>query len=83
MVGLSKVSEKSSTVRRSLSYRVKPNCSNVNKKRSNFYLILGIRLMYKFVISYIKRNFFFLVFLKYWSSSHGFNKLVIKAQNAC
>jgi len=40
--------------------------------------------MYKFVISYIKRKkIIFLVFLKYWSSSHGFNKLVIKVQNAC
>ena len=49
--------------------------SNVNQKN----LISGIRLMYKIVTLDIKReqhNFF--EFLKYWPSSHDFNKLVIK-----
>ena len=38
--------------------------------------------MYKRVILNIKRNQndFFLEFLKYWPSSHYFNKLVIKAK---
>jgi len=38
--------------------------------------------MYKFVIPDIKRkkNNFFWIFLKYWSSSRDFNKLVIKAK---
>ena len=40
--------------------------------------------MFKFVISNTKRkqNNFVLVFLKYRPSSHDFDKLVIKAQNA-
>jgi hypothetical protein len=37
-----------------------------------------IRFTYKFVIQKTKR--FFLEFLKYWPSSHGLNKLVIKAK---
>ena len=37
--------------------------------------------MYKFVIPYTKRRQKdFLEFLKYWPSSHGLNKLVIKAK---
>ena len=42
-----------------------------------------MRLTYKFVIPDTKRKQnIFLVFLKYEPSSHGFKKLVIKAQNA-
>jgi hypothetical protein len=59
-------------------------------KRTNFYLTLGIRLTCEFVIlcglngDLIKENkIIFLVFLKYWPSSHDFHKLVIKGQNAC
>jgi len=37
--------------------------------------------MYKFIISDTKKKkIFFGCCLKYWSSSHGFNKLVIKAK---
>ena len=38
--------------------------------------------MYKFIIPHTKRRpkEFFLEFLKYWPSSHGLNKLVIKAK---
>jgi hypothetical protein len=37
--------------------------------------------MYKFVIPNLKEDKKdFLEFLKYWPSSHGFNKLVIKAE---
>jgi hypothetical protein len=46
-------------VRRSLSYRVKPNHPNVNKRTT--FLISWIRFTYKFVILNIKRkqnNFF-------------------------
>jgi hypothetical protein len=47
-------------------------------------LISGIRLTYKFVIPDTKKIIFFLFF---WNidlaSSHGFNKLVIKAQDTC
>jgi hypothetical protein len=40
--------------------------------------------MYKFLISDTNRKQNnFLVFLKYRPSSHGYNKLVIKSQNAC
>ena len=39
------VYEKLSTVNKSLSYQVKPNCSNVNKR----ILISGIRLTYKII----------------------------------
>ena len=49
-----------------------------------FLLILRIRLTYKFIIFDIKINrLIFLVFLKYRSNSHEFNKLVIKSKNAC
>jgi len=36
--------------------------------------------MYKFIIQILKekKQNIFWVFLKYWSTSHGFNKLVIK-----
>jgi len=45
------------------------------------FLISGIYFMYKFVIPYAKRKQnIFLKMLKYWSSSHSFNKLVIKAK---
>jgi len=45
------------------------------------FLISGIYFMYKFVIPYTKRKQnIFLKILKYWSSSHSFNKLVIKAK---
>jgi hypothetical protein len=72
--------EKSSSIRRSLSYRVKPNRSNVYVKKPVF-LISGIRFTYKFVIPNIKRKQKdFLEFLKYWPSSHGLNKQVIKAK---
>jgi hypothetical protein len=41
----------------------------------------GIRFTYKFVITDTKRKQnIFGVFLKYLSSSHNFNKLVIKAK---
>jgi hypothetical protein len=57
----------------------KPNRSNVYVK--NIFLISGIRFTYKFVIPYTKRGQKdFLEFLKYWPSSHGLNKLVIKAK---
>ena len=47
----------------------------------NIFLISGIHFTYKFVISDTKRRQkYFLEFLKYWSSSHGSNKLVIKAK---
>ena len=37
--------------------------------------------MYKFIIPYTRRRQKdFLEFLKYWPSSHGLNKLVIKAK---
>jgi len=37
--------------------------------------------MYKFIIPNTKeKQNMFWVFLKYWSSSHGFNKLIIKAK---
>jgi hypothetical protein len=50
-----------------------------------FLLILGILLTYKFVILEIKiiRLNFFFMFLKYRSSFHGLNKLVIKSKNTC
>jgi len=53
------VQEKSSLVRRFLSYGVKPNRSNVYKKTT--FLISGIYFMYKFIISDIKtkQNIFF------------------------
>jgi len=74
------VQENSSSVRRFLSYKVKPNRSNVYKRTTS--LISGIRFTYKFVISDIKtkQNIFFDFFLKYWLSSRDFNKLVIKAK---
>jgi hypothetical protein len=46
-------------------------------------LILGIHLKYKFVISNTKRKQNIVWYLKYRPSSHGFNNLIIKAQNAC
>jgi hypothetical protein len=47
----------------------------------NYILISGIYFTYKFIISYTKRKQnIFLVFLKYWFSSHVFIKLVIKAE---
>jgi hypothetical protein len=71
------VQEKSSLIRRSLSYRVKPNHSNVYVEI--IFLTSGIRFTCKFVIPYTKRGQKdFLQFLKYWPSSHGLNKLVIK-----
>jgi hypothetical protein len=74
------VQEKSSSIRRSLSYRVKPNRSNVYVKK-NIFLISRIHFTYKFVIPYTNiRQKDFLEFLKYWPSSHGLNKLVIKAK---
>ena len=80
VVGPSTVQEKSSSIRRSLSYRVKPNRSNIYVKKTIF-LISGISFMYKFVIPNTKRRKKdFLEFLKYWPSSHGLNKLVIKAK---
>jgi len=76
------VQEKPSSVRRFLSYRVKLNRSNVYKR--TIVLISGIRFTCKFVIPEIKRkqnNFiFFGFFLKYWSNSRDFNKLVIKVK---
>jgi hypothetical protein len=63
---------------------IKPNHSNHRKKKTNFYLILWIRLTCKFVIPDIKRkNKIIFFFVKYWPSSRDFNKLVIKAKNAC
>jgi hypothetical protein len=73
------VQEKPFSVRRFLSFGVKPNRSNVYKR--TIVLISGIRFTCKFVIPDIKRkqnNFF--EFLKYWPSSRDFNKLVIKAK---
>jgi len=60
--------------------RVKLNRSTVYKRTTFF--ISGIRFTYKFVIPDIKtkQKYFFLIFLKYWPSSHDFNKLVIKAK---
>jgi hypothetical protein len=49
--------------------------------KENTFLISGIRFTYKFVISDTKRKLnIFLEFLKYWPSSYGFNKLIIKAK---
>jgi hypothetical protein len=79
IVGPSMVQEKPSSVRKFLSYRVKPNRSNVYKRIT--FLISGIYFTYKFVIPDIKtKQNIFLIFLKYWPSSHDFNKLVIKAK---
>jgi hypothetical protein len=58
-VGPSMVQEKPSSIRRFLSYGVKPNCSNVYKR--TIVLISRIRFTCKFVIMVIKRkqnNFF-------------------------
>jgi hypothetical protein len=78
-VGPSMVQEKSSSIRRSLSYRVKPNRSKVYEKP--YFFISGIRLTYKFVIPNTnRRQKDFFEFLKYWPSSHGLNKRVIKAK---
>jgi hypothetical protein len=46
------------------------------------FWILEICFTYKFLIPDInrKQNIIFFGFLKYWSSSHDFNKLVIKAK---
>ena len=58
---------------------VKLNRSNVYKRTTFF--ISGIRFTYKFVIPDIKtKQKYFFDFLKYWPSSHDFNKLVIKAK---
>ena len=52
----------------------------IYKKKTTF-LISGIRFTYKFVIPNTKRKQnIFLEFFKYWPSSHGSNKLVIKAK---
>jgi hypothetical protein len=76
------VQEKPSSVRRFLSYGVKPNRPNVNKRTT--FSISGICFTYKFIIPDIKRKqIIFLELLKYWLSSRDFNKLVIKAKNAC
>jgi hypothetical protein len=58
-VGLSMVQEKPSSVRRFLSYGVKPNRFNVYKRTT--FLILKKRFTYKFVIPDIKtkQNIFF------------------------
>ena len=52
-----------------------------SNKKTNF-LISEVCFTYKFIIPDIKRkqNFFFGFFFKYWPSSHGSNKLVIKAK---
>jgi len=55
VVGPSMVQEKSSLIRRSLSYRVKSNRSNVYVKKKHI-LISGIRFTYKFVIPYTNRG---------------------------
>jgi len=56
---------------------LKLKCKN---KKISFYSISVIRLMYKFIISYIKINKIdFWYFLKCRTSSHGFNKLAIKS----
>jgi hypothetical protein len=50
----------------------------------NTFLILEIHFTYKFVIPDTKRKkIIFFGFFKYWPRSYDFNKLVIKAQNAC
>jgi hypothetical protein len=51
-----------------------------NKK--NYLFNIGSTFYYKFIILNIKReqNIFLGFFLKYWSSSCDFNKLVIKAK---
>ena len=74
------VQEKPSSVRRFLSYEAKLNRSNVYKRTT--FLISGLRFTYNFVIPNIKtkQNIFVFDFLKYWPSSHDFNKLVIKAK---
>jgi hypothetical protein len=81
IVGQSKVKEKFFSIRRFLSHRVKPNHSNINKKKTIF-LISRLRFTYKRVILNIKRKnkMIFWIFLKYWSSSRDFNKLVIKVK---
>jgi len=73
------VQEKPSSVRRFLSFGVKPNRSNIYKR--TIVLISGIRFTCKFVIHDIKKKIIiFFEFLKYWPSSRDFNKLVIKAE---
>jgi len=50
-------------------------------KNLKYILISGIHFTYKFVIPNTKgRQKDFLEFLKYWPSSHGFNKLVVKTK---
>ena len=51
--------------------------------KKTIFLILRICFTYKFVIRIKKNKIIFLKFLKYWFSSHGFNKLVIKTKNTC
>jgi len=47
----------------------------------DIFLISGIRFTYKFIIQILKEDKkIFLEFLKYWPSSHGLNKLIIKAK---
>jgi len=55
------------------------NLTVLTSNKKTTFLISRVRLTYKFIIPDIKRkqNIFW-VFLKYWPSSHDFNKLVIK-----
>jgi hypothetical protein len=74
------VQEKPSSIRRFLSYAVKPNRSNVYKR--TIVLISGIRFTCKFVPRILKdkQNKFFFVFWNFGQCSLDFNKLVIKAK---
>jgi hypothetical protein len=75
------VQEKSSSVRRFLSYGAKLNRSNVYKRTT--FLISGLRFTYKFVIPDIKTKqniTFIFIFWNIGQSSHDFNKSVIKAK---
>jgi len=66
------VQEKSSSIRRFLSYEVKLNWSNVYKRTT--FLISGIRFTYKFVIPDIKTS----KNICYFSMHFGFNNQFIK-----
>ena len=45
-----------------------------------FFLISSLSLSVHNCLTFVGQNIYFFYFLKYWSSSHDFNKLVIKAK---
>jgi hypothetical protein len=58
------------------------NLTVLTSNKKTTFLISEVCFTYKFIILDIKRkqNIFFGFFFKYWPSSHGSNKLVIKAK---